>query len=386
MGHPKDIFKNRAPLTDQEIQDYLSGKLSGKQRKEVELKMAQDEFNLAAMTGYEETPEALNGFDLVKDKVNAHITKEKRGWKFHHTIILCAALSVGMMFLGPFLFPNHGQTTDVSQDTEETEEIAPEVIEEDVQSDIVELSDEEIEAAVVLEEFELVHAKEVITSSPVIIDSALSSNPAEEEIAINESIEIKKIAANTSLDNIDIPTKDDIIYSNVPLFYMESFLLVDYSKIYITPPTFEKIQLSGTSAALENKDDQLSEAHEDNVQTITISYKDYLRETQDLFGQNKFKGALKRYKVILSKYQDDLNAHFYSGLCYFNIGEYNLAIQHFKIAKNHPFNTFQIDAEWYMAKTFYQQGKTESCKKLLEKIIEGGQFYSTQAQKLLKKF
>jgi tetratricopeptide (TPR) repeat protein len=210
-------------------------------------------------------------------------------------------------------------------------------------------------------------------------------DPAKEELAIQESIEIKKVAGNTSLENIDLPTKNDIIYSNVPLIYMKNFLLVDYSKLYITPPTFEKIELTGTSAALENKEDTLGELHENNIQTITISYKDYLRETQEKLEANDFKSALKRYKTILSKYPDDLNAHFYSGFCYFNIGQYDLAIQHFKVAKNHPYNTFSIDAEWYMAKTFCHQGKTTSCKMLLEQIIQGGQFYKPQAEELLKK-
>ena len=212
------------------------------------------------------------------------------------------------------------------------------------------------------------------------------NDPINVEVAFNESIEIKKVASNTDLSNIDIPSKDDIIYSNVPLIYMKNFLLVDYSKIYINPPTFEKMVMSGTSAALENKEDELDEMYDTNVYYDTVTYKDYLRETQEAFGQHQFKSALKRYKTILSKYPDDLNAHFYSGLCYFNIGKYDKAIEHFKIAKNHPYNTFQIDAEWYMAKTFCQQGKEFQCKELLQQIVNDGQYYKKQAQDLLSNY
>lgn len=383
MGHPKDIFKNRGPLTEQEIKDYLSGKLNDKQRKEIELKMGQDEFNMTAMEGFEETPEAMKGFENIKGQVHTSIAKKGKKWQFYHTVILSIVLMGATMLSGKFLFPDHGQTTLPEEDQQE--ETSPEE-NSTIESPVIveELSDEEIEKSVVLDPINIVHAKEVISASPVIIDSALQVDPLKEELAIKESIEIKKVA-NSSLNNIEVPTKDEIVYSNVPLIYMKNFLLVDYSKIYINPPTLEQQQIFGTSPALENKDDSLSDVFDSNIQTVVITYKDYLRETQELFEQHEFKSALKRYKVILNKYPEDLNAHFYSALCYYNIGQYDLAIQHFKIAKNHPYNTFQIDAEWYLAKTFYQIGKKESCKKLLNKIIEEGQYYTPQAKALLEK-
>ncbi len=384
MGHPKDIFKNRGPLTEEEIKAYLSGELTTEQRREIELKMAQDDFNLTAMSGFEENPDGLKGFEEVQRKVQADISKKGKKWQFHHTIIVSAVLMVGTMLLGPFLFPDHGQTSAPEKPSASNEEEIAQPIANETEA-IVELSDEEIEKAVVLDELDIVHATEVISTSPVIIDSALIDDPINEEIAVQKSIDIKKVAANTSLDNINVPAKDDIIYSNVPLIYMKNFLLVDYSKIYIDPPTLQEIQLTGTSPALENKDDELSELHENNIQTVVITYKDYLRETQEQFEQHDFKSALKRYKTILSKYPNDLNAHFYSGLCYFNIGKYDLAIKHFKIAKNHPYNTFQIDAEWYLAKTYCQQGKTSLCQQLLQQIINDGQHYKAQAEVLLEK-
>lgn len=383
MGHPKDIFKNRGPLTEQEIKDYLSGKLNDKQRKEIELKMGQDEFNMTAMEGFEETPEAMKGFENIKGQVHTSIAKKGKKWQFYHTVILSIVLMGATMLSGKFLFPDHGQTSLPEEDQqEETSQEENTTIESQVI--VEELSDEEIEKSVVLDPLNIVHAKEVISASPVIIDSALQVDPLKEELAIKESIEIKKVA-NSSLNIIEVPTKDEIVYSNVPLIYMKNFLLVDYSKIYINPPTLEQQQIFGTSPALENKDDSLSDVFDSNIQTVVITYKDYLRETQELFEQHEFKSALKRYKVILNKYPEDLNAHFYSALCYYNIGQYDLAIQHFKIAKNHPYNTFQIDAEWYLAKTFYQIGKKESCKKLLNKIIEEGQYYTPQAKALLEK-
>lgn len=55
------------------------------------------------------------------------------------------------------------------------------------------------------------------------------------------------------------------------------------------------------------------------------------------------------------------------------------------IAKNHPYNTFQLDAEWYMARTYCQQGKSALCHELLQQIVVDKQYYHKQAQELLDK-
>ncbi len=162
--------------------------------------------------------------------------------------------------------------------------------------------------------------------------------------------------------------------------------MVDYGKIYTKAPSIKKIEFSGTSAALENKDDVLNEGQQPAVIiTIEIPYKDYMAETQLLFGKNDFKSALKRYKVVLKAYPEDLNAHFYSGLCYYNIGKYSLAHKHFDLAEKHPYNTFKIDAQWYNAKTFYVEKKDEECKVVLKKIISDNDYYASQAKELLNK-
>ncbi|MCB9194920.1 MAG: hypothetical protein H6598_01670 [Flavobacteriales bacterium] len=386
MGHPKDIFKNQSPLTEKEIQDYLSGNLTDEQRRKIELKMAQDEFNLAAMDGFETSGNGLAGFNQVRTQFGKTIHKKAKGWKFIHTIILSVILMIGTMFLGPFLFPDHGKNSmnpEIENDPINIEN--NEDIEIEDFSKVLELSDDEIEASITLEEFKLVNPKEVIVSSPITLDSSMTVTSDKKNKAIETSIELKTEIAESHPVAIEVPTKADIVYSNVPLIYMANYLLVDYSKILKSAPSIQKIELTGTSAALENQDDKLGDEFDTGVKTIEIPYLDYLMETQVLFDKHDFKGALKRYKVILSSYSEDLNAHFYSGLCYYNLGKYDLALKHLNAAKKHPFNTFAIDAQWYIAKTYYMQGKNETCKKHLLIIIEEGDFYSQQAKSLLEK-
>ena len=299
-------------------------------------------------------------------------------------MILAVVLVIAMIVLGSKLFPGSGNV--VANNSAGTVNEEALLVKDTVDLALIEeLSDSEIEESIELPEIHLVKAKEIIITSPVVLDSS-TSDITTIKMTFDETVELKKVDPIGAPDKIELPTIEDVVYSNVPVVYSHKFLLVDYSKIYSVAPVISKIEFTGTSAALENKDDVLNEGQTpDAVKTVNIPYKDYLYETQELFGRNDFKGALKRYKVIINSYPEDLNAHFYSGLCYYNIGKYNLAHKHFSLAQKHAYNTFKIDAQWYDAKTYYMEGKNESCKLALQKIIDNNDYYAPQAKDLLKK-
>ena len=383
MGNPKDIFKSHNLLTEKEISDYLGGNLSEEQRRKIELKISQDEFNGDGLDGLTSNPNALIAYESARETVLKNIDKKSGGWQFHHTMILALFSVAAMIVIGTKLFPESGNVTAINSvivpvtndETQDTVNIAL----------VKELTDSEIEESIELPEIHLVKAKEIIITSPVVLDSS-TSDVTSLKMTFDETVELKKVDPIGAPDKIIIPTIDDVVYSNVPVVYSHKFLLVDYSKIYAEAPVISKIEFTGTSADLENKDDKLHEGQTPNaVKTVKIPYKDYLNETQEMFGRNDFKSALKRYKVIINSYPEDLNAHFYSGLCYYNIGKYSLAHKHFTLAQKHAYNTFKIDAQWYDAKTYYMEGKNESCKLVLQRIIENNDYYTSQAKELLKK-
>jgi hypothetical protein len=383
MGNPKDIFKSHSILTEKEISDYLNGNLSEEQKIKIERKISQDEFNADALEGLESNPAALVGYESARETILKKIDKKSGGWQFHHTIILSVILVIVTTVLGSKLFPESGNLAIVGETEELDSSFTTPIVQTEI--NVAELTDIEIEDAIELPEIHLVKAKEVIITSPVVLDT-LSNETKSNNMTFDETVQLIKVDPIAAPEKIEVPTIDKVVYSNVPLFYAHKFLLVDYSRILNDEPVIQQNEFSGTSAALENKEDQLTEGQlPPEIVTIKIPYKDYINETQELFGKNNFKAALKRYKVILKSYPEDLNAHFYSGLCYFNIGKYNLAHQHFTFAEKHAYNAFKIDAEWYNAKTFYMEGKNESCKKVLSKIIEENDYYTEQAKQLLKK-
>jgi tetratricopeptide (TPR) repeat protein len=385
MGNPKDIFKSHSLLTEKEISDYLNGNLSEEQKKIIENKFSQDEFNADALEGLESNPVALAGYESARETVLKNIDKKSGGWQFHHTMMLAVVAVVAMLVIGSKLFPDSGYVEYVPpvavQDS--TEQQLPIVENQELEEEITDI---EIEEAIELPEIHLVKAKEIIAESPVVLDTVIIDSDTVSNMTYDETVELKKVDPIAAPDKIVVPTKDKIVYSNAPVIYTHKFLMVDYGKIYTKQPTIQKLEFSGTSAALENKDDVLNEGQvEDDIITKEIPYKEYMAETQLLFGKNDFKSALKRYRVVIKAYPEDLNAHFYSALCYYNIGKYSLAHKHFDLAEKHAYNTFKIDAQWYNAKTFYMEKKDEECKKVLEKIIEDNDYYASQAAALLKK-
>ncbi len=138
----------------------------------------------------------------------------------------------------------------------------------------------------------------------------------------NNESEIK--ISDLPLIKIDQPKKIKSIEKNTAKeIYLSDLKLVDYRQYRDKPVISAKtFILSGVPADQETPD---GESTETEWSTLQIPYIDYLKKTQLLFSKENYKGALTRYLTILETYPDDLNALFYSGLCYYNLKQYTSA-------------------------------------------------------------
>lgn len=377
MKSPKEIFKSKAPLSQEDISSYLEGNLSHAEQNRIEQKLAQDDFNKDAFEGIENNPSAMLSFDEVKQKVNQQIKQNQIFWKFQYTLILVGAIAIGITLLAPYIFSDKDQSffdKSIPKPKQKVEEIPI----------VMSMTDEEIDESEYIDLMDMILPEVVISVSPVVMNDKYKVEPKVVESEYDKAMEIKKVD-NISVSNIELPTIKDIVYTNVPTFYVEKFLMVDYSSIYTEQIPVQVIEYSGTPANLESADKSNTSLVEPKVITKFVTYKSYLFETQELFAVNNFKGALKRYNVILAHYPNDLNAHFYGGLCYFNLKQPQKALEHFEVAQKHMYNTFKIDAEWYSAKAYRLMKDNETCKSILEKIIQDNGYYAKQALDMLKK-
>jgi TolA-binding protein len=165
--------------------------------------------------------------------------------------------------------------------------------------------------------------------------------------------------------------------------YLQDLKAIDYSQ-YRTKPTvqIEQIILTGIPADQENKDDIVRE--EPQMKLVNIPYMDYLDKTLSYTNRGKWKQALSRFNEIIQNYPDDVNARFYAGWCYYNLGQYNEACINFSACLQLEFSNFNDEAEWYLAESRLANGDKNSAKELFIKIKNQKGFYSKQAEKVLK--
>ena len=121
-----------------------------------------------------------------------------------------------------------------------------------------------------------------------------------------------------------------------------------------------------------------------NWRVTEIPYIEYLEKTMSLFSKGNYKKALSRFEIILESYPKDINANFYGGLCYFNLGEFEKAIQTFETSFESEFSNFNEESEWYLAKSYSANGQEDKASSLFKKINKNGGYYSKQALKYLK--
>lgn len=186
-----------------------------------------------------------------------------------------------------------------------------------------------------------------------------------------------------SKQTIDVKPIVASIKKSAKEIYLADFKLIDYRAYRSKPEIYsQQILLSGTPANQE----QLEYTDNDPAWTdVNIPYHDYIQKTILQFKNENYRATLNRTQYILKFYPDDLNALFYGGLCYYNLREFDLAIDAFEKVNNHPFVNFDEEASWYLANAYYLKNDKQKAKELFISIIAKNKFYKVQAEKFLEK-
>ncbi|WP_343748523.1 tetratricopeptide repeat protein [Fluviicola sp.] len=238
---------------------------------------------------------------------------------------------------------------------------------------------------------------------PEAIDT-LEVIPQKDQITVNEvkntQNEIKNLSQEAKMEEItDIPFPETVLTPLPPVIeqkpvtvsqqklakeiYIQDLKAIDYSQYRVKPTVLiEQFILSGVPANQESKETILQE--EPQMQMANIPYVDYLEKTLRYTNRGKWKQALSRFNEILKTYPDDLNARFYSGWCYYNLGQYEDACLNFSACLQLEFSNFNEEAEWYLAQSRLANGEKSLAKELFQKIKNQKGFYSKQADKVLK--
>lgn len=228
--------------------------------------------------------------------------------------------------------------------------------------------------------------------------------PQKDQISVQEiktsQNEIKNLPMEDKKEeNIEIPFPELVLEPLPPMIeqkpitvskqkiakeiYLHDLKAIDYS-LYRSKPTveIEQIILTGIPANQKSKDDIVQE--EPQMKLVNIPYMDYLDKSLNYTNRGKWKQALSRFNEIIKNYPDDVNARFYAGWCYYNLGQYTDACINFSACLQLEFSNFNDEAEWYLAESRLANGDKSSAKELFIKIKNQKGFYSKQAEKVLK--
>ena len=256
------------------------------------------------------------------------------------------------------------------------------------------LADNNIKAQIIPNEI-IVEESDLII--PLLIEEMVA-RPAQEQIKPEEikedfatrdpehanftEIEIEALPINP-IEETNTQATLIVSHKSAKEIYLHDFKLVDY-RAYRAKPAIKtkQLDLSGTPASQEGK----GSGDEDYTwKNVDVPYIDYIDKTIRVFGRGNYKKALSRFETILKTYGNDVNANFYGGLCYYNFGEYEKAIELFDQCIDGPYSNFDEEAMWMKAMSTKDSGKTSAAKALFEKIYREDGFYAGQAKYELAK-
>lgn len=208
----------------------------------------------------------------------------------------------------------------------------------------------------------------------------------EEQLGNAEKVITIDIEELPPLD-LELPEPDPILRevktrSGAKEIYVADLKLIDY-RAYRSRPTIQTKQLELTGLPAD-REAEANESIESTWKTVDVPYHDYIKKTMEFVADGKYKKALQRFNTILATYPDDINAHFYSGICFYNLQEYQSAIDHFNSCLHHPFSNFDEESLWLIANSYQALGKHKDAQIIYQEIVGAKGFYAEQAKKKLK--
>ncbi len=361
----KSIFaKQDEILSQEEIRDYVSGKMTEKEKHRIEVLLAANPLLADAVEGYQDYPKNIGGM-----KKNPFVGNT--GNYFFIWSVMSLVLLAG---LGVWYFNRDGAAFKVPSNPLKKNKLT--------EAKIIEHNDQEME--------EIIESH--YSDSSIQITSKITKNKevvkekyaqVEEKSIPIQKIEPKALVSKKISDSIRSNSKAQGIVAKK---IFDTYHIVDYTVYDYRGKREEPIKIlvpspNGTPASQANK----NSIKTDSNPITKVFYADYLKEAIIFYSKENYKQASKRFKTILKKYPQDVNALFYEALCSYHRNKPKQAIKEFHSYLNQPIGLFDEDAEYFLALSLLQNGNNTEAKDLLMKIANSKGFYHEQAKSALAK-
>lgn len=346
------------------LRKYYSNQLNSKAKNALEVRALEDPFLKEAMDGFDENPGSFESF----------YQKYKRKVTIRKTYTFTIAVSVLLVL---FI------TTTLIQLNSNNEIVLEPVINQISEPHTNNFNfNESKEVEVItptIDSMDFIPTNEQITVKEVVKSQEKIAVLDKEKI-VNEQVIVEEVIPDPAREFKPIKENWDWYGDHkkaIPTAYLFNLKVVDYREIKREREqiTYKRFDIGGTAADRENEASS-TELIETEVE---IPYFSYLTKTMSFFDASDFKSALNRYVIILQQYPDDLNALFYSGLAYYNLGKFDKSISLFEQIITIDFEVFNQEAAWYRAKCLIQLGRKKEAVTALEDIIMKGGYYAKDA-------
>jgi len=165
----------------------------------------------------------------------------------------------------------------------------------------------------------------------------------------------------------------------------------DKNVVYAIAATIALLIASGLLYIFLNgqlvKPEQLAEKYYHPAQSIqhlrSLEESDLMgaNEAFDFYNNGDYAQALTRFSTIENK----VVSAFYSGICYYELKNYQEAERSFQFIINHKRNLFYEQAEWYLALTYLKTDKVTQAKEILSQMSQKDSPFSEQSLEILEK-
>ena len=344
-------LKSSSPISRQDVDDHLSG--------EHELNSDNlDNFDKEALEGWGSTSSGK----VNMKRLDRQFGLSNTGWWIGGGIIVVGLLA--MFFFNPFQSKNELdgtiKTSENKNYIEETDLYIAEKF-DTLKEDIVD-NKKEIKLLQVIQEDQPTVFKEVKVEEPTVI----------------EKLPILEVKPNLNDKSLTISTK-----RKIKEIYLSDFKLVDY-RVLRSKPKIEtrQLDLTGTAANKENK--SAEETDEPVWRKVDVPYYDFIEKSMYILNRNGMKKSLARFEVIIATYPDDINALFYSGFVYYNLGDYDQSITCFSKVIKSDIANFDEEAMWYLGLSYEKKGDLAKSRTIFTTISKSTSYYSNQAREKIK--
>lgn len=209
------------------------------------------------------------------------------------------------------------------------------------------------------------------------------------DVQVEETIQPDMMTVNTSSLTVDEEELNRDLklqfIPNAPVIFISGLKVTNYKIYYFkSNASISLSSNSGLEARFERGNMVSKNTAFAAEQQFYVAHK-IIKRAMSLFSNKKYLNCIEELTLLYNYNNNDANAQFYLGMCYFYTGKYAQAKNYFQKDIDNENNIFHQESEFYLAQSLLLLNELPEAKQLLVKVSEDGGFYAQRAKDILDK-